>query len=85
MKHLEKSPWDDETVKKAGWQSLSFLYKKRMLIIMSDCINERTDKRLKEMIMVPNKLCNNKLTLQRPRTEIGRMAMKFRVQFYGIV
>ena len=49
-----------------------------MLIIMSDCINERTDKRLKEMIMVPNKLSNNKLTLQRPRTEIERMTMKFR-------
>ena len=49
-----------------------------MLIIMSDCINERTDKRLKEMIVEPNKRSNNKLTLPRPRTEIGRMAMKFR-------
>ena len=78
VKHPEKGPWDDEIVKKAGWQSLSFLYKKRMLIIMSDGINERTDKRLKEMIMVPNKLTNNKLTLQKPRTEIGRMTMKFR-------
>ena len=49
-----------------------------MLIIMSDCINERTDKRLKEMIVEPNKRSNNKLILPRPRTEIGRMAMKFR-------
>ena len=49
-----------------------------MLIIMSDCINERTGKRLKEMIVEPNKRSNNKLTLPRPRTEIGRMTMKFR-------
>ena len=45
---------------------------------MSDCINERADKRLKEMIVEPNKRSNNKLTLPRPRTEIGRMTMKFR-------
>ena len=49
-----------------------------MFIIMSDCINERADERLKEMIIVPNKLSNDELTLQRPRTEIGRMTMKFR-------
>ena len=78
VKHVEKTPWDDEIVKEAGWQTLSFLYKKRMLIIMSDCINERTDKRLKEMIVEPNKRANNKLTLPRPKTEIGRMTMKFR-------
>ena len=45
---------------------------------MSDCINERTDKWLKEMIVEPNKCSNNKLTLPRPRTEIGRITMKFR-------
>ena len=28
--------------------------------------------------MKPNKRSNNKLTLPRPRTEIGRMTMKFR-------
>ena len=78
VKHLEKSPWDDKVVKKACWQSLSFLHRKRMLIMMSDCINERTDEWLKEMIMVPNKRSNNKLTLPRPRTEIGRMTMEFR-------
>ena len=68
----------DKIVKKAGWQTLSFLYKKDMLIIMSNCINERTDKQLKEMIVAPNKRSNNKLTLSRPRTEIGRMTVKFR-------
>ena len=30
------------------------------------------------MIVEPNKRSNNKLTLPRPRTEIGRMTMKFR-------
>ena len=30
------------------------------------------------MIVEPNKRSSNKLTLPRPRTEIGRMTMKFR-------
>ena len=30
------------------------------------------------MMVEPNKRSNNKLTLPRPRTEIGRMTMKFR-------
>ena len=78
VKHLDKSPWDDQIVKTASWQIFSYLYKKLMLIIMSNCINERTDKRLNEMIIEHNKRSNTKLTLPRPRTEIGRMTIKLR-------
>ncbi len=49
-----------------------------MLTIMSDCINERTDRRLNENIVEQSKRPNNKLVLPRPRTEIGRMTVKFR-------
>lgn len=44
---------------------------------MSDCLNERTDEQLKEMIVEPNKTFNNKLTLPRPRTKTGRFSLKF--------
>ena len=48
------------------------------LIIMIDCINERPDNQLQEMIVDSNKRSNKKLPLPRPRTGMGGGKTKFR-------
>ena len=81
INRLPKEHDTDNTMEKAGWLPLTYIYKKRSSTIMHECFHGHYDHRITEMFSVNKRKRigkENHYQIIRPKKEIGRNSLRFR-------
>ena len=74
---LPKTLSDEESIVRANWQPLSYIYKRRLLTVMHKVYYNTGDEAI-QSLFIKSQRNENQFTVQRSNTEHGRNSLKYR-------